>query len=74
MKDQPKEAKDLIEKLAQGQQLSPSETKCLNRLLIEANYPLETPKSRFLSKNNALFLQLAESFLFFLGEKREICA
>ena len=40
MKYQPKEAEDLIEKLAQGQQLNPSETKRLNRLLIEANYPL----------------------------------
>jgi len=45
MEKQPNEAEDLINRLKQGQQLSSYKIKRLNRLIMEANYPLETPKS-----------------------------
>ena len=55
MKERPDEAKALISRLEEGEQLSLLETIRLNRLLMEANYPLETPKS--------LYIGEAEEFL-----------
>lgn len=46
MKNHPDEIMALIGRLKQGQRLIPLEIRFLNRILIEANYPVETPKSR----------------------------
>ncbi|HBR15296.1 MAG TPA: hypothetical protein DD723_07120 [Candidatus Omnitrophica bacterium] len=46
MQEKPADTGALISRLEQGQQLSLPDIKRLNRDLIEANYPLETPKRR----------------------------
>ncbi len=51
MAKRPNESRNLIVRLEQGQQLKPMEAKELNRLLIEANYPLETPKRQKLTED-----------------------
>ena len=49
MDNKPDGLNDLISRLEQGTELSKLELKRFNRLLIETNYPLETPKSQILS-------------------------